>query len=383
MDGSKPGIVGASDTRQWSELGWAALSWLLLTAGIAGGMVCAIEAAGSMNWIALPMLVGIWIGTVLVHEYGHVLGARAAGMVPWIMQVGVLQCHALKRGWRIRIRRGTRPLAGYVMAFVDPERPPSRQISAMAASGPAANLMVVASAVVAFVVLEDGRVRAIVAAVGIVNLAVGLANLLPRKTPCESDGAMLLRALKAPDTLEYSIVDRLNGMSVRGVTADRLPKELLDSLAQAAPPMPLIALWFALKARQNMCDWDAAAALASLVESAVEETPAEVRSAFHELIASLRCEVGFSVEMVDTGTANDADPDIHPELDWHMPWLRPRWQALRAARRGDPVLAHRLLKASAKHAERSVDRSLRICERRIRAQIAAALDHRTPMPARG
>lgn len=346
-------------------------------------MVCVIEGTGSRDWIALPILGGIWVGTILVHEYGHVLGARAAGMVPWMMQVGVVQFHALKRGWRLRIRRGTRHLAGYVMAFVDPDRAPSRQIFAMAASGPAANLMVAASAMVACQTVGDERVRAVVAAAGIVNLAVGLANLVPRRMPWESDGAMLLRALMAPATLEHSIVDRLNGMSVRGVTAERLPKQLVDSLRQADPPMPLIALWFALKARQNMCDWTAAAALGGAIDEAVEGTPPEHHPVLSALIASLHCEVGFSVEMATVGEANYIDPDVDPELDWQMPWLRPRWQALRAARRGDVALADRLLKASEKQSERSLDVSLRVSERRIRAQIAAMLDRDTARPPPG
>lgn len=378
MDAHATDLSQRKDVSPWRERCWATLSWLLVAGGMVGAMLFCIAAVGSSDWIAILMLASIWVATVFVHEYGHVIGARASGMVPWLMQVGPLQFQARGGGWRCRFHRGPRELGGFVMSFVDPHRPASPQVLAMVAAGPAANLLLVLVAVAALAVIPSDQARAVLAAVAFSNLAMGVANLLPRRLPWESDGAVLLRVLKLGKALDHSALDRLNGLSVRGTTADALPSQLLDSLAAGEQPLPLMHLWFVIKAQQNRSDWHSASLMAEPVETAIEDIPAAILPYVSDLIASMRCEIEFSRVMAGGESAGPVDRHLGSEIDWLSPWLRPRCQALAAARAGDLPLAKEFLETSARLAERSIDMSVHACERRIRNGIEEFLGQRLP-----
>ncbi|MDR6671816.1 M50 family metallopeptidase [Xanthomonas sp. 1678] len=201
------------------------------------------------------------LATLAVHEYGHLLAARGIGMTVYMMKIGPLQMLARRRGWRLRWQRGWPGYAGYVMALINPYAALRPQYAVLSAGGPAANLLVaLLMGALGLNLGVQARVGAFCVGFAVLNLAVGLANLIPSRTAIgPSDGLYLLglsRRLDAdrPDR----VLAQLNGLSCRGITADNLPAERVALLAQ--DDWWLFHSWFVLKAAQNRCQWRQAAA---------------------------------------------------------------------------------------------------------------------------
>lgn len=330
--------------------------------------------AGPMDFLAWLLLPVVLFAGTAIHEYGHVLGARASGMTPFLMKIGPLQFIARRGGWRMRWQRPERGYAGYVTAFINPCVSLRRQQLVMIAAGPFANLMAACVLGMPGLYLIDSNVGVFLVGVAAFNLAVALGNLLPTKRSMANDGMQMLAWLQGfpGDGSEFA-VEYLNGLAIRGVTADRLPPDLLARLEGQPQPLPLLHSWFLLKAHQNRGEWAAAAAIGSQFETQVAGLPVECRPSLENLVAVMRCEAAFSGAMAGRCPDHPIDRDLGAENDWLAPGLRARLQALMAVRAGDRLQALSCLEASERLVSRSIDKARVISESRIRAAITAEL----------
>ena len=327
----------------------------------------------SLGWLLIP---AIWITAIAIHEYGHVLGARAMGMTPYLMHIGPLQMWALKRGWRVRWRRQPRGYGGLVMAYVNPYTGLRNQNLVMTAGGPAANLIAAIVTALLALYVQQPDINAFLYGIAGFNLAIAVANLLPRRSTFASDGMLMLEWWKGMH--EHSLgflISRLDGLSVNGVTADNLPLELLEKLQSQPAPGPLFHSWYAIKGLQNRQQWAQALELEAQLEERIAGLPTEYKTAFSDLIGVLRCEMSFSKVMAGQSLTQSIDSELGAELDWFNPGLRPRCKALMAVRQGDNELARSLLETSERYVSRSIDQALHASEGRIRDAIAREMVH--------
>lgn len=369
---------------------WAAPPWLdLLFRGVRGVLMSVGALAMLAGCFALAHLVTSSLEpflamllfplaalvTVAIHEGGHVLAGRAIGMTVCRVHVGPLQLLARRRGWRIRWQR-QRPgdNAGSVIAVPNPYAAVRRQYLLLIAGGPLANLLAAAGCgVLAWRLGLGSSSGAFCTGAAVFNLAAGLVNLVPSQSPSgASDGLQLLRQARPrdPDAL-VDVLAELNGLSSRGVTADKLPAHRLALLADGDGWF--FYVWFTLKAMQNRGEWTQVAALQPDFEAQVATLPAPVAESWHSMIALLRCELAFSRAMAGEDAADPLDAALTADLDWAVPALRPRCQALMAARRGDQLAALAALARAEALAENDVDAATRQCERGLREAIRQRL----------
>lgn len=166
--------------------------------------------------------------------------------------------------------------------------------------------------------------------------------------------------------------------SLSGQTADQLPEDELAILEAQASPMPLVALWYRLKADQNRRDWARAVSRSVQFDLLVAAFDPASRAALPDLLATLRTELAFSQAML-TGDETGLTDDLLPaSAAWVAPWLLPRCQALRASLRGDHAHCTHLLKLSERSAENAIDRALWRSEALLRGYIASIFNERQP-----
>lgn len=317
----------------------------------------------SLEVLAVALLPATLLAAIAIHEYGHLLAARSMGMTVYMMKIGPLQMLARRRGWRLRWHPGRSGYTGYVMAMINPYAALRPQYAVLSAGGPAANLLTaLLTGALALHLGVQARMGAFCVGFAVLNLAFGLANLIPTRTSIgPSDGLSLLglsRRLDAdrPDR----VLAQLNGLSCKGITADRLPADRVALLAQ--DDWWLFHSWFVLKAAQNRGQWQQAAALEAAVADQVAALSEQSVAHFSQLIAILQCELAFSRAMASEADTAPLDATLTPEIDWSMPCLRMRCQALMAVQRGDDASALRLLRQAQECVQGELDPSLRISE---------------------
>lgn len=322
-------------------------------------------------WAALSG-VAVFLFVMILHEAGHVLGARLAGMHPFEVRLGPVRLLRRRRGWRLfRSPAGER--GWMAMAFPSPARPLRPQLIAFAAGGPLANL-VAAALLGGFAFMAEGPAMQVLSGIAVSSLCLGLANLMPYLGHAPSDGLLLLGYAQGLDEDAPEVVfARLNGMAMEGVTADRLPPHLVQRLADADQPLPLVHVWFRLKALQQTGRWAEAVALAPVLEERSAAVPEPLRPMLADFVAQLRVELAFSSAMLDRRAEAPLESGIPRVVDQQMPMLRSRCRALQAILEGDHASAHEHLRIAQAQAEDSVDAALRQSERRIRDALAALI----------
>jgi Zn-dependent protease len=353
----------------------ASLQFCLMTtawAGLSGGsLVLAGELQGAKSYLALLAFVVGWLGSIAIHEMGHVLGARSVGMTPFALQIGPLSWWSRSDGWRMRLARPNRHLSGIVLCHVNADRPLKGQLIRMLVCGPAANLLFALLLAGAGIILWPAGTAAFLCGLAAFNASIGLANLLPRQSrSMDNDGLQLLRWLRGRDESapEFHLL-RLNAMSIKGVTAECLPPSLIDELGNVPQTGPVFRLWFRMKAHQNLGEWASAVEACDAFENEIEQMPADCVKQLDAFIRQIRTEAVFSAAMASGVLAEPLDRHIDRELDWHCPALRPRCRALMAALAGDCPATLRHLVASERKMARSLDLAWRVSEARIRRMI--------------
>jgi hypothetical protein len=347
---------------------------VLQVAGLLVALLTCIVFSG--RWKPYSIFAGAFIFvimyfiTIAIHELGHLLAARSQGMTVMQVRLSVFDLLPSRRGWRIRRGRARFAIAGFVLAYPDPTRPLRKQLMAMVAGGPLANILVaIVSCGIAWLFWPAMSAYPFLA-LAVLNASTGMLNLMPTAQYLESDGMELLRWWHGiAEDHPYLAYSRLMGLSVSGVTAEKLPADVLAELAKLDMPMPLIVDWLEIKAAQNRGEWSAAARLETSVNARLADQPPAMIRGLADLISSTRYELAFSKAMECRTSAPLIAAQLTTNAQWFMPWLLPRGRALEAALCGDRAACEQLLAESRRHADASLDRALPISEASIRDAI--------------
>jgi hypothetical protein len=355
------------------------LQFLLFTAGFAvltvGCLALMHAFHRSADFLGFALIAPAFMVSVALHEYGHVLGARAMGMTPYLMHIGPLQMSKRRRGWRIRWKDKRAGYAGMVMAFVNPHARLRGQYLAMLAAGPGMNLIVALAAACGALYLVQSELSAFLWGFAGINVALALVNLVPRRKRMASDGRHIVELCRGFDEdSPAAAFARVCGLSVKGITADKIPDELLDRLAGQPSPFPLFHVLFLMNALQAHRQWVRVVDLEPVLEEHIAGLSAEHASGMESLIGALRCEIAFAKAMAGQMPTSALDGQLGSDYDWAVPGLRPRLQALMAVREGDMALAGSLLQQSERHMGHSIDEAFRMSETNIRKAIAEEID---------
>jgi hypothetical protein len=347
--------------------GMIAVMSLLSNSAVAMGM------RGAVGWLALLPLLFV---SVLFHELGHYLGARRAGMKVVLMNVMGIEWYPRRKGWLMRLaRKRDKSRGGYVHAVLDPGRPMRAQALWLVAAGPVASAMVCAFSIwVAWAAsaqaLADGA-----AAFAVINGVLVVVTLLPQDKPRQTDGALLLHWWRHEDddapALAYL---RLISLSVFGATADALPEQDLQKIEADPMPMPLVAMWYRIKAAQNRADWEEAVKVGERFEQALG-TLKQVPGEYASLVAHIRAEVAFSAAMASGRHDLLSEALVSRDIRQLYAHFWPRCLALKAAMGGAVQEAEGLLQQVMHEANRSIDLALPKSEAMLARHILA----RVPM----
>jgi hypothetical protein len=324
---------------------------------------------GILLW---PVLV---YAAVAIHEFGHWFGARSAGMTVFLAWIGPVQLKPMRQRMRVRWHWHRAKIHGAVMAFPDPNLPIRNQLMRMTVCGPGANLL--AGLLFGAIGLEwlFTPVGLPLSGFAVLNLALAIGNMLPTERRLASDGLVFLRSLRLRDeeNVPELIFMRLNGMAMQGVTADELPQAQVAKLEGMAMPMPLVHLWYSIKRHQHSAEWKQAVGLESRFDELLTGLPDASKRHMADFIASIRCELRFSRAMAGMPLGEPIDHGLGEDLNWLMPTLRPRCQALTAIREGKLDLARARLAESERWASQSIDLALERSEKLLRQAMLAEL----------
>lgn len=291
--------------------------------------------SGLQPFLAMALATVLGIIGLVVHEGGHYLGARLAGMPVLLVRIAALEIQVQRRGWRVRwspqLKRNR--LGGYVIPATNPQRPWRSQWMLVAVMGPLSNL-VVGLLALGLGLYASSVVGAICLAFAAINLSMGLANLLPSWHVMPSDGMLLIAWYRHRDDQSAALAQaRLTALTVAGVPSGQLPVADLQLLDQGAMPEPLMAFSYRLNAAQDRGDWPAAAQMSQELDGLLKARAGQLHG-MSALIELLRAELAFcqACEQQDATPLNDSG--LSADADWYAPWLRPRCQALRALLEG-------------------------------------------------
>jgi len=356
---------------KWLDRICRPIQWLIGFATFLGGFIlCSVAVADQRLGPILSFLLTmpLLFGAIFIHELGHYVAAKWAGMTVTQVRVGRIEIIPQQRGWRIRWNSGQKiKVSGFVVGVCDPQRSMRRQALVMVAGGPVANL-VMAAVVAALAVLWSSSAASLpVWAFAIFNAGGCMLNLLPTYRGTGSDGMLLLfwrqKLVEQSPLLAFT---RLQALSIAGITADQLPVDQIAMLDSQVMPAPLTALWYRLKAHQNRGEWQQAAQLQEVYDRLMQGLPDAIRITLTRAYAALRTELAFSHAMHSRDATGLSDNLLPKAVAWTIPSLWPRCLALRALLTGDIASAKRLLDNVRQLAEQSIDKALPQSEAMIR-----------------
>lgn len=344
----------------------------------AGSAVTGIVLGTSFDW-ASPLLATVVLMLIMlvlatcVHEAGHWLGARLAGMTVLHVQIFGIDIQLHRYGCRVRGWRGFSGLSllGYVFAVHTPHKPMRPAQLLFVAMGPLLNLMV------GLVSLGLGALfwpyPNLLLAFATMNVTLGLCNLIPTRSRVHSDGFQLLTWWRRPDEGKPDFAHaRLLALYTSGVEAEHLPADDLAQLDQQPMPMPLIALSLRLAALQIAGDWPATLRLHDEMKALLAANPAALKPCA-ATIALLENEMRFCQAMAHANADSLDTLKRNRDVEWYAPMLTPRCNALRAALLGDKRLAERHLGEAQRLALQSQVRAIAPFEAAMAAHIRALL----------
>jgi Zn-dependent protease len=336
--------------------------WLLWAFGSFAAMVLLSSAfepnhiAVVLAWSALFLLFAM---AVFLHEGGHYLGARLSGMKVLVMRVMAVECYPRRGRWLIRwAPKANHRYRGYVYAVPNLDRPMRPQMIWMIVMGPMANAAVCLACLLLALITSKPWLGDMAAAFAVINGVMAIGNLLPRTGSVNSDGARLLQWLRRQDTEgpEFAYV-RLQSRSVFGMTADALPEADIHYLENRPMPVPLLAMWYRLKAAQNRADWQGALQVGERFEQTLG-TWNHPKTELESLVATIRAEVAFSIAMATGRPDALSESLVTKDVRQLCPHFWPRCLALKAFLDGAEEEAKRLLQRAMAEANRSVDLAL-------------------------
>ncbi|MGY4532089.1 Zn-dependent protease [Pseudomonas sp. TE3786] len=330
------------------------------------------------GYMAVVLAVVFGFFAVVIHEGGHWLGATLGGMRVLFVRAFAVELQLLRQGMRFRPmrRRKGQGFDGYVLAVDPPDRPWRRARLWFIAMGPLMNLLtaVLCLPLALLTVTTFPPFAACILAFAAINLAMGLANLVPTIRQMQSDGAQLLAWWRRPDEQGPNFAyARLLALSTSGVAAADLPVADLQQLDRQPMPAPLISLSFRLDALQAAGDWEAAVALGAELERLVNAHP-NVRQLAPSVVATVRAEVAFCRAIWQRNASDlNAALLLNRDLDWYAPTLSHNYRALRAALKGQRDGVEHALGQAERIAENSRIQSTFALQKALAGHIRAVL----------
>ncbi|MFP7723436.1 hypothetical protein [Lysobacter sp. A3-1-A15] len=234
-----------------------ASSWALLRAFVLGGLGGGLGALALIHGLraiggSIPAppsfgpghmlaLLGWLVLAVVVHELGHLVGGRMAGMRPLMIAAGPVRLTRTVAGWRLSRHSLRHGLLGFVSMLPDMSRPFVPQLRWLAAGGPLASLACVALSA-ALAASLDGAMRFHALAFMAVSALVLAMTAIPmRAGGIETDGAQLLDLARGGrGTQIKALVMGLTAQSLAGTRPRELdPRLLADAMALAASDTPI------------------------------------------------------------------------------------------------------------------------------------------------
>ncbi|KAF0864352.1 M50 family metallopeptidase [Pseudomonas sp. LD120] len=311
--------------------------------------------SGLQPFLAMFLASLLAIIGVVVHEGGHYLGARWCGMPVLQVRIAALELQVLRRGWRLRwspqLKRSR--LGGYVLVASNPQRPLRGQWMLLALSGPLLNLLV--GGVALWLGLHgQGMPGAIALAFALINLLMGVGNLIPVWGGLPSDGLAFLGWYWHRDDQRPELAQaRLLALAAAGVPSTQLPAQDLERLDHGVMPAPLVAFGYRLDARRHQGDWAGALQMEQALEQLLEDR-AQQLDGMSSLIELLRAELAFNRAYVLRDPSGLKETWVSADADWYAPWLLPRCLALRAFLEGDYPRGEQYLQQALRAADNCV-----------------------------
>ncbi|HWG09964.1 MAG TPA: M50 family metallopeptidase [Rhodanobacteraceae bacterium] len=308
--------------------------------------------------IAMLLTIPVRFLTVWVHEVGHVVAAKRAGMTVLHARVGAIEAMALRTGWRIRWRSmqelRQRKLSGYTIAIPALNQSIRKQQIWFALGGPAANLVLAICSATIGLLLGSNPLAYFFLALCLYSAVVGIGNLIPTRRSLESDGRQALRWIKANSgnsPVDASI--RILARSIDGVRPEDQDEADLSSLESKPMPWPLFALYIRLGAHEDRGDWTTATQLEKTFHPLLSEI-----SHTTDLAAIVRTELAFCKTLHNNSDEFLSEDLLPKSAKWSAPHIWPRCLALRAAMAGDAKTRDRELALSLQWAKKSVELSV-------------------------
>jgi len=263
----------------------------LLAGGVLGGFFGAALARFAPQGLPrfqawdIAGLLGVWFGAILIHEGGHWLGGRIAGMRLLLMTVGPIRLTRDADGWRWSAFLRAGSFGGLTVMAPDPDRPIAPQLLPMIAGGPLASLLL-ALAGLGLALAGDGRLMLYGAAVAALSGFLFAITAVPRQIGGFLNDAARWRELRRGGAAAEQ--QALLGTLVAQSLAGRRPRALDAGLLERARELddgsdPLRSATLHFLAYSMACDrgdvTTAAAALDAVAERA-EAIPQGLRQAF-------------------------------------------------------------------------------------------------------
>ncbi|WP_051120996.1 M50 family metallopeptidase [Pseudomonas sp. S9] len=298
------------------------------------GVVIVLDSYMDQPLFSIGLALGMMPAAIILHESGHYFGARFNCMTVLSMRVMAVEIQFLRRGFKLRWSPQSkgRKLGGYLMVAGNLKRPLRRQMLWMVMMGPVLNL-VMSLACIGLWWFTHGLASALAMGFSLVNLGMGLTNLLPTLRGHASDGMVfIVWWLHQNDDRPELAQTRLLALSVAGTPSEQLPEADIVNLSQGSMPGPLIALDYRLTALLNRGQWQAAVLLERELELLLQAQP---KIGMDTLIRLLRIELSFARAYLQRDVTGLWSDWMNQDINWYAPWLRPRCEALRSILLGD------------------------------------------------
>jgi hypothetical protein len=212
-------------------------------------------------WTAVMLPLVLWI-CVVVHEFGHLLGGRLAGMRAMMLFAGPLHLEFNADGTRVLRNRVAATWLGLAVCAPRSEQAASRgSYALLVAGGPLASVLLAAvTGPAAFAI--GGWWGGLLFATAALSLVIGVATLIPvRAIGYMSDGGQLLGLARDDDeTRQRLALGALMGQSYAGVRPRDWDPGLLRTIGEDSGDATLrtVAATLAAARAEDQGDLDAA-----------------------------------------------------------------------------------------------------------------------------
>lgn len=223
--------------RQWPAsrpVSKAALLIGLLAGAVLGAILTRIDrwAGNQTGLTGLFFLAYVWLG-VVIHELGHAIASRLAGMRLLAFYVWPFAFSRLAGGWDVRM--GGQFWGGYVLPQADRLENLRKRLSFAIAGGPAASFLAAGACVLAALLLPASMAawRAMLSGTAMFSCGLGLLALYPTSGAfADSDGRQLLTLRKGgPVADRFDAILMLIGASSRGIRPRDYDPEMVQRLS--------------------------------------------------------------------------------------------------------------------------------------------------------